>query len=178
MPGRSLQFTLLSGLNVCKTYDISGEDLFYKWEASTFNMDRLISDKTITNIEAVVKNSIAKAQKQKQKLQGQMRNLHTPRGRPGMDPFFGRRSGAQLGTVSSMVPASLPRSSGGAGTVTGRHKVALRLETKAEHNNDCAPLQSPPNGLDVLFTDKYMYEKLTDRSEGVPICQILEASFL
>lgn len=133
---------ILSGLKICETYNLSGEAVFYKWEASIFNKDRLITDDTIANIEAVVKSDLARAAKQR--AQQEARSIAASRGRPGMNPFIGTpsRSSNRVNAVGSpstpRTPQPKARGAAYSTPVPGRHKVRFELsETDSDKARSC-----------------------------------------
>ncbi|VDB84637.1 unnamed protein product [Peniophora sp. CBMAI 1063] len=141
-------------LKICQTYDLSGEDVFFKWEASILHKDRIITDDTIGNIEAVVKSDLARAAKQR--AQQQARSIASSRGgRPGMNPFIGTpsRSSTRVGPIGSpSTPRTpMPKARGVAFSTpaaAGKHKVRFELSEE-----DSGKARSY----------KYMYEKFSQR---------------
>ncbi|KAI0036476.1 DNA polymerase alpha/epsilon subunit B-domain-containing protein [Vararia minispora EC-137] len=135
-------------LRLCESHNLTGEDLFFKWEASTLGMGRVITERTVANVTAIVQTELAKARKQQ--MQQQTRFNGASRGRPGIDPFFGRRHAAQIGPTSSLLSANqlLQSTSSGSVSSIARHKVLLGLDVEGRKDEY-----------------KYMYEKVTDRSE-------------
>ena len=109
--------------------------------------DRIITDDTIGNIEAVVKSDLARIAKQK--AQQQARSIAASRGRPGMNPFIGTpsRSSTRVGAVGSpstpRTPQPQTRTAAYSSPAPGKHKVHIELNEPDGKARSCTPSPDP-----------------------------------
>lgn len=162
---RSNQAHDFAGITVCNNYHISGQDLFYKWEASLVgDLPRIIHDKTVANIISVVKSDLERAER-----------LRKPRANPAMVlrgkqriPFLNKtmRGGQKLGLIPADIPSE-PSSSTPRGTAKRSESVKVTFELDKQPNTkhlcQCPPSRVTSSDKSITI-DKYMYEKVSERS--------------
>lgn len=163
---------------MCQIFNLSPENLLWKWEALSYSSTRSFATFTMDSaysLKAQIQRDMAAENSKKQKVQSNM-NGSMSRGRiPGsMKP-----GGATIHPTSTMMTASKSRLVFGGvkqemSDIAGPSRVAFK-----GHNNDetsrekrvCEFGMAIPSLYQRLRTslDRYMYDKVSERSEGTAL---------
>ncbi|KZT73834.1 DNA polymerase alpha, subunit B [Daedalea quercina L-15889] len=142
---------------ICQMYNLSGEDLKYKWEAMKFGNQKLqFTMDDIEDLKNQCRTDLAKANRDKPKVRGTLdgnlsRNVGSPFGKPGLRPNGWLNVGTPVKrqdgfTLATGEAKKLP--------VAGPSKVKFsgpKLDDESKSGR----------------TYRYMYEKVSDRSAAL-----------
>lgn len=159
-----------SGVELCKIFNMDAHSLFFAWEAMIFGPQQRVAElnkTTVVSFRDHLQRKVAETARLK-KLEASrktgmslLRNGIMKSG-GGSSSYLGAAR-VKVEPTSDILGGDKGRSRG---TRASQHNVAFELEELQSNNRGCKYLIIGHLANSLCFLDRYMYEKVTDRSEG------------
>ena len=152
---------------MCTMYNLSVENLSYKWQALSYsntNTLAIFTLQSVPDLKARLQQELGRLNASKQEpSRSAARVLGRGRGRTAKAPATSRlNEGLKIGPLRS---AAVKSEFSGPGRVTFQ---GPRSDGQSRKSRACKRSSTPPRASpnDIAPPDRYMYEKVTERSEG------------
>ena len=159
------------GINICKMFDLTPEDLSYKWEALSYNSTHTLNVFTMESaaaLKAKIHQDLAKENAKKQKGRARLAGGVIRSRAPVMKASHPRAmaSSSSTSTTGGTVKEEVKME----GIIAGPSSVDFKrpiVDPTSKTNRACKhPVDWSISPYLRHFVDRYMYEKVIERSEG------------